>query len=54
MADPTPGDDTGVGPDRESTTRTPLWVWVLWIVVLGTSLAMLRGMIVPLIMGGHG
>ncbi|MDQ3641102.1 MAG: hypothetical protein M3450_06460 [Actinomycetota bacterium] len=58
MADPPrysdTADDTGVEPDRASPTRTPLWVWVVGIVVLGTSLAMLRGMIVPLILNGLG
>ena len=58
MADPPrypdTADDADVEPDRASTTRTPLWVWVVGIVVLGTSLAMLRGMIVPIIMGGMG
>ncbi len=56
MADPPrypdTADDTGEEPDGVSTTRTPLWVWVVGIVVLGTSLAMLRGMIVPIILGG--
>ncbi len=42
MADPPPypdsngdtGDDTGVGPDRESTTGTPRWVKVFGIIAL--------------------
>lgn len=38
MADPPPypdtSDDTGVGPDRGSTTGTPRWVKVLGIVGL--------------------
>jgi hypothetical protein len=49
---PDTGEDTSVAPDRASTTRTPLWVWVVGIVVLGTSLAMLVSMTVPLLMGG--
>lgn len=54
MADPTvPNvDDSGAARDRGSDTRTPLWVWVVGIVVLGTSLAMLVSMTVPLILGG--
>jgi len=28
------GDDTGVGPDRESTTATPRWVKVFGIIAL--------------------
>ncbi|MGH2804133.1 MAG: hypothetical protein ACRDL4_13965 [Thermoleophilaceae bacterium] len=27
------GDDTGVGPDRGSVTRTPRWVFVLGVVI---------------------
>jgi hypothetical protein len=38
MADPPPypdtGDDTGVGPDRESTAGTPRWVKVFGIIAL--------------------
>ena len=39
MADSPPhpdtGNDTGVGPDRESTTGTPRWVKVFGIIALG-------------------
>ncbi len=57
MADPpsapTSPDDTGVGPDRESTTGTPRWVKVFGIiagvvVLLLVILLFVRG---P---GGHG
>jgi hypothetical protein len=57
MADPPPypntGDDTGVGPDRESTTGTPRWVKVfgiiaLVVILLFVILLLTRG---P---GGHG
>ena len=34
MADPTPGDDTGVGPDRGSTSSTPRWVKVFGIILI--------------------
>ena len=37
MADrpyPDSGDDAGVGPDRESITRTPRWVKVFGIIAL--------------------
>lgn len=57
MADPTPpdtADDTGVVPDRVSPTRTPLWVWLVGIVVLGSSLAMIVAMSSALFMGGMG
>lgn len=50
----TPAGDVGVLPDRASTARTPVWVWVVGIPVIGTSLAMLVSMTVPLIMGGMG
>ena len=32
-AHPDSGDDTGVGPDRESTASTPRWVFVLGIII---------------------
>lgn len=32
--DPTPGDDTGVGPDSRSTAGTPRWVKVFGIIVI--------------------
>jgi hypothetical protein len=63
MADPPPypgskgdtGDDTGVGTDRESTTGTPRWVWVVGIIIIVASLVMLaRMLIIPLLMGGMG
>ena len=43
MADPPSypdtGDDTGVGPDRGSTSGTPLWVYVvLGIIAIGLVL----------------
>lgn len=31
-------DDTGVGLDRGSTTRTSLWVYVFWAVGIGLVL----------------
>jgi hypothetical protein len=33
MADPLPGDDIGVEPDRESTPGMPRWVKVSGIIV---------------------
>jgi len=56
MADPPPypdtGDDTGVGPDRESTPGIPLWVKVFGIVVvLLVVIALVTGLGGP---GGHG
>ena len=56
MADQSPypdtGDDTGVGPDRESTIGTPRWVKVFGIiapvVVLLVAIMLLTGG------GGHG
>jgi hypothetical protein len=57
MADrpPDTGEATGAGPDRESTTRTPRWVWVVGIIIIVASLVMLaRMLIIPLLMGGMG
>lgn len=58
MADPTrypsTGDDTGVEPGRRSITPAPLWVWLVGIVVLGSSLAMIVAMTGVLFMGGMG
>ncbi|MQA80244.1 MAG: hypothetical protein GEV10_17465 [Streptosporangiales bacterium] len=48
-------DDARVRPDRVSTARTPIWVWVVGIVVCGASLAMLLSMfVIPLVVGGMG
>jgi hypothetical protein len=48
--------DVGGGSDRApataSPTRTPLWVWVVGIVVVGSALAMIVSMTVPLLLGG--
>ncbi len=58
MAGPTgyPGVDVDERPDRTpataATTRVPLWVWMVGIPVIGTSLAMLVSMTVPLFFGG--
>jgi hypothetical protein len=51
MADrpPDPGDDTGVGPDRESTTGIPRWLWVSAIIVAIVVLAVVA---IKLIAGG--
>jgi hypothetical protein len=46
--------DTGVGPDRESTTRTPRWVWVVGSIIIVASLVMLAKMILPNVMGAMG
>jgi len=55
MADPPPypgaGDDTGVGPGRESTTGTPRWVKVSGIIALALVVLFV---IVMLTGGGHG
>jgi hypothetical protein len=53
MADPPrypdSGDDTGVGPDRESTTGTPRWVKVFGIIA-----AVLVLLFVIMVLTGHG
>jgi hypothetical protein len=41
--------DVGTGP-----ARIPLWVWVVGIPVIGTALAMVFSMTVPLLFGGGG
>jgi hypothetical protein len=54
MADPPPypdtGDDTGVGPERGSTTSTPLWVKVSGAIALVLVLLF----VVLMLTGGHG
>lgn len=50
MADPPPYPDTGVGPDRRSTTSTPRWVKVFGIIAL--ALVLLVGFI--MLTGGGG
>jgi hypothetical protein len=54
MADPPgypdTGDDTGVGSDRESTSRIPRWVWVSGIIVAVVVLAVVA---IMLISGGE-
>lgn len=56
MADPPryldAGDDTGVGPDRGSTTGTPRWVKVFGII--GLVLVLLFVIMLFLGGGGHG
>ncbi|NUQ73897.1 MAG: hypothetical protein HUU21_10095 [Polyangiaceae bacterium] len=53
MADPPPypdpGDDTGVGPDRESSTSTPRWVKVSGLI---TVIMVLLFVVVHLAGGG--
>ncbi len=53
MADPPPyrdtGGDTGVAPDRESTTGTPRWVKVFGIIALVVVLVF-----VVMMLTGHG
>ena len=52
MADPPPYPDTGVEPDRGSTTGTPRWVKVFGIIAL---VAVVLFLVVMLIGGGeHG
>jgi hypothetical protein len=46
-------DPTGP-PEATAPARTPLWVWVVGIAVIGSSLAMLASMTVPLLFGGAG
>jgi hypothetical protein len=50
--------DTGVGPDRESTTGIPRWVWVVGSIIIVASLVMLAKMLLPMllpyVMGGMG
>ena len=54
MAEPPPnpdtGDDTGVRPDRHSTTSTPRWVKVFGIIALVLVLLF----VILLVTGGHG
>jgi hypothetical protein len=54
MADPPPSprtdDDTGVRPDRESTTGTPRWVKVFGIIALLLVLLF----VIALLTGNHG
>jgi hypothetical protein len=54
VADPPPytdtNDDTGVGPDHESTPGTPRWVKVF--AVIGLVLVLL--FVIALVSGGHG
>jgi hypothetical protein len=47
---PDTGDDTGAGPDGESTTGTPRWVKVFGIVAVVVVLLF----VVLLLTGGHG
>jgi hypothetical protein len=58
MADPDSQVEIDEGSDRAPTTaapaRTLLWVWVVGIPVIGSSLAMLVSMTVPLLAGGMG
>jgi hypothetical protein len=55
MADPPPSpdtsDDTGVGPDRGSTSGTPRWVKVFGIIA---AVVVLLLVILLLTGGGHG
>ena len=55
MADPPrypdTDDDTGVGPDRGSTTGTPRWVKVLGIIVI---VVVLLFVVVMMVAGGGG
>jgi hypothetical protein len=55
MADQQPcrdtGEDTGVDPDRESATGTPLWVKVFGIIVLLVVAVLI---LILLLVGGHG
>jgi hypothetical protein len=37
---PDTDEDTGVGPDRESTTGTSRWVYVFWIIGIALILLM--------------
>jgi hypothetical protein len=52
---PDTGDDTGVAPNRGSTTGTPRWVKVFWIIALILVLLVVVGLLTgragP---GGHG
>jgi len=54
MANPPPypdsGDDTGVGPDRGSSTSTPRWVKVFVIIAVVVVLLF----VILLLTGGHG
>jgi hypothetical protein len=53
--DPDTGDDdTGVGPDRESTTGTPRWVKVSAIVALVVVLLVVGMLVFGGGPGGHG
>jgi hypothetical protein len=47
------GDDTGVGPDRGSTTTTPRWVKVLGVVALILVLLFVIMHLVGRGLGGH-
>jgi len=44
------GDDTSVGPSRESTTSTPRWVYVFGIIVIVLVLLF----VIMMLTGGHG
>jgi hypothetical protein len=54
MAGPTGYPDVDERSDRPPTAspKVPLWVWLVGIPVIGTSLAMLLSMTVPLFFGG--
>jgi len=52
MADPTPGDDTGVGPGREYP-GIPRWVKVAGIIVIGLVLLVVVGLLVGSALGLH-
>lgn len=54
MTDPTSPGSTRGASDRASPATTPLWVWLVGIVVLGTSLAMIVSMSAAFFMGGVG
>jgi hypothetical protein len=51
MPDSAPYPDPGAERDRPPIASAPPWVWLLGIPVVGTSLSLLEGMIVPLIVG---
>jgi hypothetical protein len=46
MTDPIPETD------RALPARAPLWVWVVGVPVIGTSLALFLSMTIPTILGG--
>jgi hypothetical protein len=50
MADPPSDPDTGLGPDRESTTATPRWVKVFGVIAFVAVLLF----VILLLTGGHG